>query len=76
MISELVADLHTRYTVASRRVGGWVYHDLSLISGQMRAAVAGPNPVGELRALAWATPSDGVGEVVDALASLVEEAGR
>lgn len=76
IVAEMVTDLHARYSVASGRVGGRVYHDLARVSEQMKHAVGGPNPVGELRALAWVAPSDGVSEVVTNLASLIEGAGR
>lgn len=72
VIRDFVDGLLERYTTSAREVGGPVYTELASLSGQIRDAVESPDAVGELRALAWRTPSVGVGEVVTTMAAMVE----
>lgn len=72
VIRDFVDDLMEHYTALAGEVGGPVYTELASLSTQIRDAVESSNPVGELRALAWVTPSVGVGEVVTSMAAMVE----
>lgn len=77
-VTELVNDLHGRYTAAATRVGDrtWLYTDLLRMTTQMRTALSGPNPVGEMRALVVDAPSESIGEIVDGIVALLEGVGR
>lgn len=77
-IRQMVDGLHARYTTAMDRVGSrsWVYADLLRITTHIRNALAGPNPLGEMRALVWSAPSDGVGQIMDTLIGWLERSGR
>lgn len=77
-VTELVNNLHGRYSAAATRVGdrSWLYTDLLRMTTQMRAAMSGPNPIGEMRALVWDTPSAEISEIVDGIVALLEGVGR
>lgn len=76
IVTAMVVGLHQRYDVAVQRAGGrrTAYRALAALTGQMHAALSGPDPIGEMRALRAPTPA--IQETVDRVVALLEGVQR